>query len=176
MTHEEEIKIIERAKQNPSEFNHLYEKYYVPIFRFIHRRTSDESLSADICSDVFLKALTKLSSYEDRGLPFSSWLYRIASNEINMHYRTNSRMRTISIDDNGIQLFFDELDESDLKDKISKLKKILQDLPQNAMQLIELRFFEKRAFKEIGEILGITENNAKTKTYRLLDSLKKQIT
>ena len=40
------------------------------------------------------------------------------------------------------------------------------------MQLIELRFFEKRSFKEIGEILELTENNAKVKTFRAIEKLK----
>ena len=40
------------------------------------------------------------------------------------------------------------------------------------MQLIELRFFEKRSFKEMGEILELTENNAKVKTFRALEKLK----
>ena len=175
MTHEEEIKVIERARQNPEAFRSIYEKYHSPIFRFIYRRTSNENLTADLCSQVFLKALTKIHQYEDRGLPFSSWLYRIAANEINMHFRTNKRMRTVSIDDRGIELFCDEMDHGDLKENLEKLKKVLQALPQAAMQLIELRFFEKRPFKEIGEILGITENNAKVRTYRLLDSLKKEL-
>ena len=50
-----------------------------------------------------------------------------------------------------------------------------QELPEDELQLIEMRFFEKRSFKEIGEILEITENNAKVKTYRILEKLKKII-
>ncbi|MEO1712127.1 MAG: sigma factor-like helix-turn-helix DNA-binding protein [Bacteroidota bacterium] len=38
-----------------------------------------------------------------------------------------------------------------------------------------MRFFEKRPFKEIADILGITESNAKVRTYRILDRLKKKI-
>jgi len=167
---------IEAAKKNPEQFRPIYENYYPAIFRFINRRTSDEHTTADICSQVFLKALSNIEKYEDRGFPFSSWLYRIASNEVNMHFRNIQKKRTVSIDYSGIDLIFEELDQSDLKDKIDKLKKVLQTLPFAAMQLIELRFFEKRAFKEIGEIMGITENNAKVKTYRLLDSLKKEMT
>jgi RNA polymerase sigma-70 factor (ECF subfamily) len=41
------------------------------------------------------------------------------------------------------------------------------------VQMLELRFFEKRAFKEIGDILNMTENNAKVKVYRLLQKMRK---
>ena len=49
---------------------------------------------------------------------------------------------------------------------------LLSHLDAGSMQMIEMRFFEKRPFAEIGQILGITENHAKVKTYRLLDKLK----
>ena len=52
----------------------------------------------------------------------------------------------------------------------------VQELEEEDMQFIEMRFFEKRAFKEIADIFGITENNAKVKTYRILEKLKKIIT
>ena len=45
-------------------------------------------------------------------------------------------------------------------------------MKESDIQLIEMRFFEQRAFKEMGEILAITENNAKVKTFRALDKLK----
>jgi RNA polymerase sigma-70 factor (ECF subfamily) len=54
----------------------------------------------------------------------------------------------------------------------AKLLKCLPLLKENQLQLIEMRFFEKRSFKEIGEIIGLTENNAKVKTFRALLKLK----
>ena len=45
-------------------------------------------------------------------------------------------------------------------------------MKDHQLQLIEMRFFEKRSFKEIGEIVGLTENNAKVKTFRALVKLK----
>jgi RNA polymerase sigma-70 factor (ECF subfamily) len=48
-------------------------------------------------------------------------------------------------------------------------------LPSEDLMLIEMRFFEKRSFKEIGDILSITENNAKVRLYRCLDKVKQII-
>jgi RNA polymerase sigma-70 factor (ECF subfamily) len=48
----------------------------------------------------------------------------------------------------------------------------MQNLDEHEIQLLELRFFEKRSFSEVGAILGITENNSKVKVYRILDKLK----
>ena len=67
----------------------------------------------------------------------------------------------------------DEMDEdqSEINKKI--LFRALGKLKEEPLQLIEMRFFERRSFKEIGEILNITENNAKVKCFRALEKLKK---
>jgi RNA polymerase sigma-70 factor (ECF subfamily) len=49
----------------------------------------------------------------------------------------------------------------------------MQQLKEKDMEIIEMRFFEERPFKEIAEILNITESNAKVKTYRILEKMKK---
>jgi RNA polymerase sigma-70 factor (ECF subfamily) len=58
----------------------------------------------------------------------------------------------------------------------SILMTVIKNLPEDDVQLIELRFFEKRAFKEIAEILSLTETNAKVKLYRILEKVKKTLT
>jgi RNA polymerase sigma-70 factor (ECF subfamily) len=56
------------------------------------------------------------------------------------------------------------------------LMTVIKNLPEDDLQLIELRFFEKRQFKEIAEILNLTETNAKVKLYRILEKVKKTLT
>ena len=69
------------------------------------------------------------------------------------------------------QLIEDFIEDYSEENK-AKLLKCLPMLKENQLQLIEMRFFEKRSFKEIGEIIGLTENNAKVKTFRALVKLK----
>jgi len=63
-----------------------------------------------------------------------------------------------------------QIDESEHKREV--LLKVLPLLKESQLQLIEMRFFEKRSFREMGEILDLTENNAKVKTFRALIKLK----
>lgn len=58
------------------------------------------------------------------------------------------------------------------KESIDVLRKALLYLEMEDLNIIELRYFEERPFSEVGEILGITENNAKVRTYRAVDRLK----
>ena len=82
-----ELQQINAAKANPSHFNVLYEKYFKVIYIFIYKRTLNEHLTADLTSQVFLRALINIKKYKHQGMPFSSWLFRIAFNETNMHFR-----------------------------------------------------------------------------------------
>lgn len=164
---------IQAAQENPAKFRPLYNRYYEQIFQFIYKRTLDEGLCADICSQVFLKAMQKLDRYTFKGVPFSAWLFRIASNEVAQHYRSTQKNRTVSIEDYNLNSMIDEMDGDDLAPYRKVLISSLEDLRPGDMEILELRFFEQRPFKEVADILGITESNAKVRTYRVLERLKK---
>jgi RNA polymerase sigma-70 factor (ECF subfamily) len=167
-----ELAIVESAKSDPARFGLLYEKYYRQVFVFVFRRTGSDEIAGDIVSNTFLKAMLSLKKYEYKGVPFSAWLFRIAMNEVNMFFRKTQRERTVSLDKSDLGKMIAEAGEKDSVENQRLLLKALSTLSTEEMQLIELRFFEKRAFAEAGEILGITENNAKVRTYRILDKLK----
>ena len=169
----QELQLIEAAKENPARFGLLYDKYYKSIFVFIYRRTDDEELTADITSQVFLKALINIKKYEYKGVPFSAWLFRIAFNEINMYFRKNNAQRVVSLNQNGMVQIAQEVELEENTEGIKQMMSAVKQLDALELQLIELRFFEKHSFAEVGEIVGITENNAKVKVYRILDKLKK---
>ncbi|MCU0451520.1 MAG: sigma-70 family RNA polymerase sigma factor [Bernardetiaceae bacterium] len=169
----EENDIVERAKTNPEVFGFLYEKYYRSIFVFIDRRVEDRQTADDLTSQVFLKAMLNLPKYQFKGLPFSAWLYRIASNQINEFYRNSHQSRVVSLDDTHLERLFGEAGETAHRDRANLVRHLLDQLEPAEVQLLELRFFEDRPFKEIAYILDITENNAKVKTYRILEKLRK---
>ncbi len=165
---------IEAAKKNPAQFAVLYDTYYEAIFRFVFQRLDDKELAFDTTQQVFMKALDKLKRYEYRGVPFASWLFRIALNELNDLFRDANAIRTVNIDSVSVYLIFEEYEQTKIDKYHDKIVDIIgEQLEEDELQLIEMRFFEKRSFKQIADILDITENNAKVKTYRVLDKLKK---
>ena len=169
--------IIRKAKCDPADFRPLYEKYFKCIYLFVLHRTADKEVSADITSQVFLKALSALAKYQSRGLPFSSWLYRIAINECNSFFRKNKNVRIVVLDDEHSEKIYEEMFGDNLVDELRRrLPGILQRLKPDELQLIELRYLEERPFKEVADILNMTETHAKTKTYRTLDKMKKLFT
>jgi RNA polymerase sigma-70 factor (ECF subfamily) len=171
---QEELTLIEKAKMNPQFFAPIYNKYYESIFRYIYKRVDEQEAAFDITSNVFVKALGALNKFEFRGVPFSSWLFRIAKSELYQSFRDKKASRTINIDMVTIVQIVDEFCDDHTEENRQKLMKSLTLLKDNELQLIEMRFFDKRSFREIGEILDLTENNAKVKTFRALVKLKKK--
>lgn len=173
--HEEHL-IIEAAKENPDHFAPLYDKYYKQIFGYLYQRMEDKDTAFDLTAQVFLKALTNIGRYEYKGVPFASWLYRIAHSELMQLFREQKNKRAINADIGDLRFICEEAEEFYLEEYIPALKKAISELEEDDLQMVELRFFEKRAFKEIGEIMNITENNAKVRMYRILERLKKTLT
>lgn len=172
----EEMDIVRRAAENPAAFEPLYKRYFEDIFRFIDQRLDDRDMAKDLTQQTFISALQNVSRFQDRGLPFKSWLYRIAYNELQMHFRRNKNDRTLNIDDEGLDNLKDEIQEDFYAGMDEKLAQAIACLEPEQMLLIEMRFFEKRSFAEIAQILNLTETNAKVKVYRLLDKLKMILT
>ncbi len=170
-----ELVIIDASKENPAAFAPLYDKYHEPIFRYIHQRIDDKDTAFDLVQQVFLKALENIRRFEFRGLPFASWLYRIAKSEVYQALRNNQKLRAVNIDTVQVGELFEEIKEDLSEEKAKKATETIAALEEDDLQLIEMRFFERRPFKEIGQILGITEVHAKVKTYRLLDRIRKEI-
>jgi RNA polymerase sigma-70 factor (ECF subfamily) len=170
-----EFKLIEAAKLDINRFAPLYDKYYKQIFNYLYQRLEDKETAFDVTSQVFLKAMTNLSKYQFKGVPFASWLYRIAYSELMQLFREKKAQRTVNADVSDLKHLCDEISEPYYEVFIPALSKVLTELDEVELQLIEMRFFEKRPFKEVAEVLELSENNAKVKLHRLLEKIKKSL-
>lgn len=174
-----EEELVKRAQHSREAFGELYEIYYQRIFNFALKRTANVQLALDITSVTFLKALDQIKKFRWRDVPFGAWLYRIASNEINDHYR-RERSRVASIEQ-----IAELADTSDYADEINhaeeelskqeeflRLHKKVAELPQMYQEVIALKFFEKKKIREMVDILGKKEGTIKSLLHRGLEKLK----
>lgn len=168
-----EAQLIALAKKNRQYFEPLYEKYFDPIFGFVYKRIGDEQMAADIAQQVFYEAMVHLGKYEERGFPFSSWLYRIAINMVNQYYRNSSKMRHVEIEENTLQFVVEafEIKEAE-QDPSEVLADLFAHLSQEEFLMLEMKYLEGKSYKEIGEILSLTETNAKVRTHRIITKLR----
>lgn len=171
----EEQAMIAAAQSNPEKFNALYERYYEPILKFVYQRVTSKEDAFDITQQVFLQAMVSIKKFEWRGFPFSSWLYRIAINELNQAFRKKGKQRGINLSEKHLNDLAEEMSMEPGNQKEQAVLDAITTLDEEDFQLIEMRFFEKRPFREIGDILCISEANAKMKLYRILVKLKPEV-
>lgn len=176
--------LIKRAQKDPAAFGEVYDHYYPKIFGYVLRRTADVEVAQDITSETFFDALRKLWQFRWRSISFSSWLYKIATNEINQYFRKAERRKSASLEElreQGFEPVSSQDPESGLIEAQEKLRQY-QDfleiqqrivrLPDKYQEVISLRFFEQKQIREIAEILGKKEGTVKSLLHRAVEKLR----
>lgn len=82
------------------------------------------------------------------------------------------RSLTILLNNEIVANLSEEINLSALNDEFELVEKAFESLKRKEVALLQLRFYESLSFKDVGEILGITENNAKVRCYRILDKIR----
>jgi RNA polymerase sigma-70 factor (ECF subfamily) len=175
-SYQQDLEFIARAKKDKNAFYLLYSKYWDQLFLYIFKKVQSMDEAGDICQTAMLKAMMNLPKYEDRGFPFSAWLYRIASNEANLHFRKKKKDSFVEIKETHVQELMVEVEISGLNsiDDQERLLAILGDLKPDQAEIIEMRFFFGYSFKEIADFYKISEPNAKMRLYRIIEKLKQK--
>ncbi len=162
---------------DPDAFGWLYERYVNQIYTYVFYRTGNSHDAEDITERVFLRAMRHIVNYRNRGLPFSSWLYRIAHNLVANWHRDNSRRQEIPIDDITLPPSRSDHPELNLEkaEELDYLLNMIRKLPPERQQLLILKFVERMSNAEIGLIMGRTEGAVKSLYHRTLLSLREEV-
>jgi RNA polymerase sigma-70 factor, ECF subfamily len=158
-------------------FSKLYQENVGRIYNYIYYRTGNAPDAEDLTAKVFQRALLHIHKYEDKGLPFSAWLYRIAHNLVANWHRDNSRNKEVSIEDQQGLRQPDEHPENQLVQNQDNdtLLRAIRKLPAERQELIILKFVDRLSNAEIGEIMNKSEGAVKSLYHRTLISLRVKI-
>jgi RNA polymerase sigma-70 factor (ECF subfamily) len=174
----DELDLVRRAGTDTEAFGELYERHVRRIYSYIYYRTGDHHDAEDLTARVFQRALGHVAEFQDKGVPFSAWLYRIAHNLVANWHRDRSRRPVVPLEEHvavsgssahpeAVAL---ELEEGQL------LLEAVRRLPSDRQQLLILKFVERLSNAEIGEIMGRTEGAVKSLYHRTLNALRDELT
>lgn len=149
-------------------FEVLLSRHKDRVFSYIFMMVKDRELAEDLFQETFFKVIQSLKNnkYTDNGR-FVSWTMRIAHNMVIDHFRRAKNISTISNDSKDYDLFsvlsiFDNPHEDTIiNDQIlADVRRLIQELPVDQREVLEMRYYQELSFKEIAEVTGVGINTA----------------
>ncbi len=165
-----------RSNQSESAANALISKYYKEIFAFVYKQTLDQELSLDLTQEIFIALLRSMDHYNEAKAAFRTWLYRVATNKMVDYYRSKNykHSRQLELTD-AIEL----MDQTDLfvrleyKEDFARANQLIAQLDSKSQQILRLKLFAEYTFKEISEVMSLSESTIKARYYTELKKIRK---
>ncbi len=169
-----EAKLIELAiRGKSSAFGSLYDYYQPKIYRFVLIRVGQREEAEDLTHQVFMSAWENIPGYKNLGFPFSSWLYRIARNQVIDRYRTQKQEFSLSEIDPD-HLFELEVIEknTDQRLELERVTKAIKKLRPDYQDIIIMRFVEELTLREVAASIEKSEGAVKLMQHRAIKELQ----
>lgn len=151
--------IAAMALQSPDCFGCLAQRYEGKLMRYIRRISGVSQEDAeDILQEIFIKVYRNLRSF-DQSLKFSSWIYRIAHNQVISNWRkTKSRPQVLKFetDEDFLKFIASDVDlahDTERKFEAEEVRKLLEEMDEKYKEVLVLKFLEGKDYKEISDIL-----------------------
>jgi RNA polymerase sigma-70 factor, ECF subfamily len=173
-----ENEIVERASTGDTDaFSLLYERFVTRIYNYIYYRTGNPHEAEDLTARVFHRALHHIENYNNRGVPFSAWLYRIAHNLVANWHRDNSRRKEVPLEDYTQLAHRSAAPETSVvnNQELEDLLQCIRRLPADRQQLLILKFVEGMSNAEVAVIMMRSEGAIKSLYHRTLMSLREEL-
>ncbi len=157
-------------------FDEIYEKYFVRVYRFVRMKTMNDEQAEDITAKVFESIYRNISRYSEEKGNMDTWIFSITRNEIATFYR-NNKVQTVCIDSVGEVVDTSENPEQilDRKIKNKELVESIYKLNENERIAVGLKYGSGLKNKDIGEIMGISASNVGVILFRSMKKLKKEM-
>jgi RNA polymerase sigma-70 factor (ECF subfamily) len=172
-----DMELVQRAATDREAFGELYERHVVRIYNYIYYRTGNHHDAEDLTARVFERALRHVESFEDKGVPYSAWLYRIAHNLVANWHRDQSRRPVVPLDERLLVSGGAKLPESEAitEEESSLLLAAVRQLAPDRQQLLILKYVQHLSNAEVAQIMGRTEGAIKSLYHRTLNALRDEL-
>ncbi|MGE5297795.1 MAG: RNA polymerase sigma factor [Acidobacteriaceae bacterium] len=166
--------LLRAQKGDEKAFGLIYDHFRERIYRFIYFRVGHKELAEDILSDTFVKAWQRLSDLNSPEA-LSSWIYRVAKNNIIDYYRI--KRVTVSIEEieevtENLTDEADPVDSTNISIEQRVVLELMDQLPEDQRQIIAYKFFEDLTNQEIASIMNKTEVSVRVIQHRAINKLK----
>lgn len=182
MSPQAERTLIEQAKTDPQAFGVIFDRHYQKLLAYTIRRTGDVTTAEEIVSNTFFKAMQAVPRFEWRGVSIEAWLFRIAINELRMHFRAHKPTVSLNeLHEDGFEppaeqdIAREAMEAQEALERQQQAQlaiRLIRDLPQDYQDVLVLRFSEGKKVSEIATILQKKEGTVKSLLSRGLARLR----
>lgn len=166
----EVVTLVERVIRRDREaFADLFQRYYSRVCGYLISRGVDFDDVEDIATSVFIKAWYALERYEQRGVPFGQWLFRIGEHETVSFIRRNQRHQAQSIEEKMIDPLAEPAPEPD------EMAVLLDELTPMQADVLTMRYYDGMTSAEVAEVMGIADGSVRALQFRGLAHLRKRL-
>jgi RNA polymerase sigma factor (sigma-70 family) len=168
--------LVRRAREDPDQFVHLYERYADRLYRYAVSRTHSEVVAEDVVGDTMVAAIEGLPRFDPNKGCFVSWLFTIASRRIADRERRYRRFWRSVIN----RFAAHPVDEHVLETTVRRedqatVRRAMNRLSTTHRNVLVLRYVADLSFRDIGDVLGVSEGAAKMRLNRALNRLAEQL-
>jgi RNA polymerase sigma-70 factor, ECF subfamily len=172
-----EAELAARAALEPSAFAAIYDHYFPKVYNYVRYRVQDTDITDEITSQIFERMLISIGTYRPQKAPFGAWLFAIARNAVQDHYRSLSRRRWLPLDQIATHPSPEALPEDAVEDKDANtgLLQAVRQLTAREQDLIALKFASGMENKEIAKVVSLSESNVGVILFRALHQLRNRL-
>jgi RNA polymerase sigma factor (sigma-70 family) len=171
---EELVRLLRDGSTSAGEV--LVKRFYQPLMRYLLRLAGSEHLAEELHQQTWLSVLDHLDKFDKSSGSggFKAWLFRIATNKANDHWRSSGRERNAK---EGLKLVTDEEiphagHRMEGTEQEQKLRRAIDKLPEAQRQVLMLRYYSNLKFVEIAELMGCPLNTALGRMHKAMLKLK----
>jgi RNA polymerase sigma-70 factor, ECF subfamily len=178
---ETDQELVSRTLSDKQAFTSLVKRYDAPLARYIVRMGwKDASSAQDLLQEIFIKIYINLNDY-DPSLPFSSWIYRIAHNEIISSFRKEKIRPAVLKKERDFFLFENIVDDTGFSSEDGRkfsadgIQEAVNRLEAKYRDIIVLKFFEEKSYEEISDIMQMPQGTVATLISRAKKKIKEHL-
>jgi RNA polymerase sigma-70 factor (ECF subfamily) len=174
----EDHQLLKQAQQGDAEaFGALYERHAAAIFRYLFVHLSSRSDAEDLTSEVFLRAWQSLPRYQQRGVPFRAFLFRIAHNALVDQYRQGQHAHPQVQENDPAPLEDMHSPDETLIGEMDRqeLSRLLAGLRADYRTVLVLRFLSQLSPVETAAVMQRTPGAVRILQHRALEALRQKL-
>lgn len=175
----DEALLLEIRSGKASAGEMLVARYYQPLIRYLQRLTGSDHLAEELHQQTWLSVLEHARRFDPSasGGGFKAWLFRIATNKANDHWRSQGREKSAK---EAMRLVIDEsLPPADFRlecsEQAAKLRTAIAQLPEGQRQVLLLRYYSGLKFVDIAQVMGCPLNTALGRMHKAMLKLKEMM-